>query len=464
MYEQDIPEEKMFYRNGYRPMIGAELAEGRRCNDTIANLYCLIEYLARKKGYAHPTNEQLADWQECSIKTIKNHLRLLKMAGWIRVDLYGDGVVKKRKGIYPLLEVDREARQVRLPDGTPLKPTRRQYIRKTEEKQTEENAYDYDDVEHSEPTAEEREYDGELDGDKENTSTTDKYHEDCTRKQKDEAFMKADEQLQWAQIECYRKKGDSVTAKRYEDMMAGKAAAAPEDEMLKKATAVEEFLPEEPKEAAVSKPREKTRELTTAEQCALQTKNIEADNYDRRNNVIDEDLYHKLKLEVIAESDARKAEEEAKKQPEQPVVQQIEANTGGVNNAAVATVNSNIAKSSPYGELATPMTGTRKNYDPAEKAFYEAAKSLGVTITNHNQARKWVKEVVRTRGLESAVNYFDFMRIAFPRWQYEFKPTVKTAYDLVTKAAQIEQLIQRQREEKARKIDYDNIDFYGDAK
>ncbi len=48
MYEQDIPEEKMFYRNGYWPMIGAESAEGRRCNDTIANLYCLIEYLARK--------------------------------------------------------------------------------------------------------------------------------------------------------------------------------------------------------------------------------------------------------------------------------------------------------------------------------------------------------------------------------------------------------------------------------
>lgn len=108
------------------------------------------------------------------------------------------------------------------------------------------------------------------------------------------------------------------------------------------------------------------------------------------------------------------------------------------------------------------MTSTRKNYDPAEKAFYDAAKSLGISITNHNQARKWVKEVVRTRGLESAVNYFDFMRLMFPKWQYEFKPTVKTVYDLITKAAQIEQLIQRQREEKARKIDYDNIDFYGD--
>ena len=54
------------------------------------------------------------------------------------------------------------------------------------------------------------------------------------------------------------------------------------------------------------------------------------------------------------------------------------------------------------------------------------------------------------------------MRLMFPKWQYEFKPTVKTAYDLTMKAAQIEQLIQRQREEKARKIDYDNIDFYGE--
>lgn len=454
MYEQDIPEEKMFYRNGYRPMIGAELAEGRRCNDTIANLYYLIEYLARKKGYAHPTNEQLADWQECSIKTIKNHLRLLKMAGWIRVDLYGDGIVKKRNGIYPLLEVDREARQVRLPDGTPLKPTKRQYIRKTEEKQTEENAYDYDDVEHSEPTTEEREYDGELDGDKEPTSFAKEYREQQKAKNRDEAFMGQDENTQWAFIATLRKKGDYESAKRYEDMITGGKITVIEDEEPENETH------EEPAAVIPKAPRE----LTTAEQCALQTKNIEADNYDRRGNIVDDDLYHKLKLEVIAESDAKKAEEEAKKQPEQPAVHQIEANTGNTNSAVATTANSNIATSSPYGELATPMTGTRKNYDPAEKAFYEAAKSLGVTITNHNQARKWVKEVVRTRGLESAVNYFDFMRIAFPRWQYEFKPTVKTAYDLVTKAAQIEQLIQRQREEKARKIDYDSIDFYGDAK
>lgn len=207
------------------------------------------------------------------------------------------------------------------------------------------------------------------------------------------------------------------------------------------------------------------RELTVAEQCALQTKNIEADNYDRRGNIIDDDLYHKLKLEIIAESDAETAEES--KTQDTPT-KQIEANTQ-LNNTStgVATVSNNAlaqqqaTTTNPYGELATPMTGTRKNYNPAEKAFYDAAKSLGISITNHNQARKWVKEVVRTRGLESAVNYFDFMRLMFPKWQYEFKPTVKTAYDLTMKAAQIEQLIQRQRDEKARKIDYDNIDFYG---
>ena len=224
------------------------------------------------------------------------------------------------------------------------------------------------------------------------------------------------------------------------------------------ATTVEELMP-------TTTNKVETRELTTAEQCSLQTKNIEADNYDRRGNIVDDDLYHKLKLEVIAESDTKKAAEESKVQDTQ--VKQIEANSQPNNTSTeVATVSNNAPAqhaqtNNPYGELATPMAGTRKNYDPAEKAFYDAAKSLGISITNHNQARKWVKEVVRTRGLESAVNYFDFMRLMFPKWQYEFKPTVKTAYDLTMKAAQIEQLIQRQREEKARKIDYDSIDFYG---
>ena len=444
MYEQDIPEEKMFYRNGYRPMIGAELAEGRRCNDTIANLYCLIEYLARKKGYAHPTNEQLADWQECSIKTIKNHLRLLKMAGWIRVDLYGDGVVKKRKGIYPLLEVDREARKVYLPDGTPLKPTKRQYIRKTEEKQTEENAYDYDDVEHGEPTAEEREYDGELDGDKENTSTTDKYHEDYTRKQKDEAFMKADEQLQWAQIECLRKKGDFVNAKRYEDMMAGDVAPEPQEQPKPQEEAPE---PKENKPAVVN--NDKVRELTTAEQCALQTKNIEADNYDRRGNIVDDDLYHKLKLEAIAESDARKAEEEAEKQ-RNIQAQQLPAGQP-TQTSAVATVQQNVPAPVSESPLATPRTSTRKGYDPVLKAFYDAAKALGISIKNNATAQKHVKRLQEVRGDDWCIKYFDFLRINYRSWEYQYKPEIGNELDMIHKAKAIENGMRRMREEQQRK-------------
>lgn len=222
------------------------------------------------------------------------------------------------------------------------------------------------------------------------------------------------------------------------------------------ATTIDELMPTE---KPVKTNREATRELTTAEQCALQTKNIEADNYDRRGNIIDDDLYHNLKLEVIAAT-------EAEKQPEQTPAKQIEASAHpNATSTEVATVSNNApakqqtTAANPYGELATPMTSTRKNYDPAEKAFYDAAKSLGISITNHNQARKWVKEVVRTRGLESTVNYFDFMRLMFPKWQYEFKPTVKTAYDLTMKAAQIEQLIQRQRDEKKYKIDYQNLDL-----
>ena len=440
MYEQDIPEEKMFYRNGYRPMIGAELAEGRRCNDTIANLYCLIEYLARKKGYAHPTNEQLADWQECSIKTIKNHLRLLKMAGWIRVDLYGDGVVKKRKGIYPLLEVDREARQVRLPDGTPLKPTKRQYIRKTEEKQTEENAYDYDDVEYSEPTTEEREYDGELDGDKKTTSFAKEYREQQKTKTRDEAFMGQDEDTQWAFIATLRKKGDLANANRYEEMLTGGVMVEPDNAPEKV---------EEPKEVAVSKPQETTRELTTAEQCALQTKNIEADNYDRRGNIVDDDLYHKLKLEVIAESDARKAEEEAEKQ-QNIQAQQLPASTTA-QTSAVATVQQNVPASVADSPLATPRTSDRKGYDPVLKAFYDAAKALGISIKNNATAQKHVKRLEDVRGDDWCIKYFDFLRINYRSWEYQYKPEISNELDMIHKAKAIENGMRRMREEQQRK-------------
>lgn len=450
-----------FYRTTYAPLVNAYLADGRTCNHTIANLYTLIEQLAEKKGFCFATNEALAEEQGCSIRTLKRHLSLLNKAGWVHVELHASKGIRKRKGIYPLLVVDKDARKVYKQDGTEIVPV--EWDKAYKDDAAVKDDYTYEDEPAIIDIPEEQLLDNKLD-DKPLPESRKKHTKSYNKDEHDKMFMNSPYELQRAQIDCLRKKGDFAAAARFEEMMSESSVEPQEQqdvEPLPAATTVEELLPEE---KPVNTNREKTRELTTAEQCALQTKNIEADNYDRRGNIVDDDLYHKLKLEVIAESDAKKAEEEAKKQPEQPAVQQIKANTGSANSAVVTTTNSNIATNSPYGELATPMTGTRSNYDPAEKAFYDAAKSLGVTITNHNQARKWVKEVVRTRGLESAVNYFDFMRIAFPRWQYEFKPTVKTAYDLVTKAAQIEQLIQRQREEKARKIDYDNIDFYGDAK
>lgn len=444
-----------------------EMAHGRKSTLTCVALYKLIEKHSQQHGYCFAKNSTLAAELDKKTSTIKQYLWLMKESGWITVDYHMEGNSLIRDSIRPALKIDFENATAVTANGQILTEKRSVTKAQTSKPRNKEASIEVEDLSDviaeestmpthtAEETGDKAETCSEADNIEKPSISIKEYRENHKREERDKAFMRANEDEKWAYISSLRKKGDLANAKRYEEMLTGGAIVEPDN-------APENV--EESKEVAVSKPRKATRELTTAEQCALQTKNIEADNYDRRNNVIDEDLYHKLKLEVIAESDAKKAEEEAEKQPEQPVAQQIEANTGGTNNAAVATVNSNIAKSSPYGELATPMTGTRKNYDPAEKAFYEAAKSLGVTITNHNQARKWVKEVVRTRGLESAVNYFDFMRIAFPRWQYEFKPTVKTAYDLVTKAAQIEQLIQRQREEKARKIDYDNIDFYGDAK
>lgn len=446
---------------------GQAMAHGRKSTLTCVALYKLIEKHSQQHGYCFARNSTLAAELDKKTSTVKQYLWLMKESGWITVDYHMEGNSLVRDGIRPMLEIDFENATAMTANGQVLTEKRSIVKAQTSKPRGEEAEIETEDLSDviaeeatmSTHTAEETEDKVEAHNKADNSEkpgvSIKEYRENHKREERDKAFMRANEDERWAYISTLRKKGDTVNANRYEEMITDGITTETDSEPEKV---------EEPKEKPVATNRPATRELTTAEQCALQTKNIEADNYDRRNNVIDEDLYHKLKLEVIAESDAKKAEEEAKKQPEQPAVQQIEASTGNTNSAVATTTNNNIATSSPYGELATPMTGTRKNYDPAEKAFYEAAKSLGVTITNHNQARKWVKEVVRTRGLESAVNYFDFMRIAFPRWQYEFKPTVKTAYDLVTKAAQIEQLIQRQREEKARKIDYDNIDFYGDAK
>ena len=193
------------------------------------------------------------------------------------------------------------------------------------------------------------------------------------------------------------------------------------------------------------------RKLTNAEYSEWMSRNDKVGNTDRRGYIVDKEVSDKIALEIIVKSNANSIDTTEVKKP----VHQIEAKTQENDTKVVKT------KDSPYGSLATPMTSTRKNYNPAEKAFYDAAKALGVSIANHNQARSWVKEVVRTRGIESTVNYFDFMRLVFPKWEYEYKPNIDSAHDLAMKAAKIEQLIQRQQRENARKINYDNIDFYG---
>lgn len=446
-----------FYRTTYAPLVNAYLADGRTCNHTIANLYTLIEQLAEKKGYCWATNESLAEEQGCSIRTLKRHLSLLNKAGWVHVELYASKGIRKRKGIYPLLTVDKDARKVYKQDGTEIVPV--EWDKAYREDATVKDDYTYEDEPAIIDTPEEQLLDNKLD-DKPLPEACENVTKSYNRDEYDKLFMDSPYELQRAKIDCLRKKGDFAAAARFEEMMNESSVETQEQqdvEPLPAATTVDELMPK-------ATNRAETRELTTAEQCALQTKNIEADNYDRRGNIVDDDLYHKLKLEVIAESDAEKATEENKTQDTS--AKQIEDNTQPNNTSTeVATVSNNAPSqqqttaANPYGELATPMTSTRKNYGPAEKAFYDAAKSLGISITNHNQARKWVKEVVRTRGLESAVNYFDFMRLMFPKWQYEFKPTVKTVYDLVTKAAQIEQLIQRQQQEKRYKIDYQNLDL-----
>ena len=88
-----------FYRTTYAPLIRAYLADGRTCNETIAQLYTLIEYLAQNDGYAKVGNEKLARENYCSVRTIKRYLSLLSKAGWIRVELYKSKGIQKRKAI-----------------------------------------------------------------------------------------------------------------------------------------------------------------------------------------------------------------------------------------------------------------------------------------------------------------------------------------------------------------------------
>lgn len=220
-----------------------------------------------------------------------------------------------------------------------------------------------------------------------------------------------------------------------------------DDKLLEEVTTVDELLPEE--KETVDTSETEIRELTTAEQCALQTKNIEADNYDRRNNIIDEDLYHKLKLEVIAESDARKAEEEAQKQ-QNIQAQQLPASTTA-QTSAVATVQQNVPTSVADSPLATPRTSDRKGYDPVLKAFYDAAKALGISIKNNATAQKHVKRLEDVRGDDWCIKYFDFLRINYQSWSYQYKPEIGNELDMIHKAKAIENGMRRMREEQQRK-------------
>lgn len=445
-----------FYRTTYAPLVNAYLADGRTCNHTIANLYTLIEQLAEKKGYCWATNESLAEEQGCSIRTLKRHLSLLNKAGWVRVELYVSKGIRKRKGIYPLLTVDKDERKVYKQDGTEIVPV--EWDKAYREDAAVKDDYTYEDEPAIIDTPEEQLLDNKLD-DKPLPNACKNVIKNYNRDEYDKMFMNSPYELQRAKIDCLRKKGDSAAAARFEEMM-NKSSVEPQEqqdvEPLPAATTVDKFMPAETN-------RTELRKLTNAEYNEWVKRNDKQGNMDRRGNIIDEEFSDEIAAEIIAESDAVAAEES--KTQDTPA-KQIEANSQ-LNSASteVAAVSNNApaqqhtTAANPYGELATPMTSTRKNYNPAEKAFYDAAKSLGVSITNHNQARKWVKEVVRTRGLESAVNYFDFMRLVFPKWEYEYKPNIDSAYDLAMKAAKIEQLIQRQQREKKYKIDYQNLDL-----
>ena len=218
-----------------------------------------------------------------------------------------------------------------------------------------------------------------------------------------------------------------------------------DDKLIEEATTVDELLPEE--KETVDTSETEMRELTTAEQCALQTKNIEADNYDRRGEIVDEDLYHKLKLEVIAESDARK--EEAEKQ-QNIQAQQLPAGQPA-QTSAIATVQQSVPAPVSESPLATPRTSDRKGYDPVLKAFYDAAKALGISIKNNATAQKHVKRLEDVRGDDWCIKYFDFLRINYRSWEYKYKPEIGNELDMIHKAKAIENGMRRMREEQQRK-------------
>lgn len=436
-------------------LAGQEMAHNRKATLTCATLYSLIEKHSQQNGYCFAKNSTLAAEINKKKDTVKYYLWLMKESGWIDIKYHKEAGNLIRDGIYPALSIDFENCTITTKSGCVLGDQRsvEKAIRVEDNEPPRDDEASVDDGDSFDAIIEETTM--PVDDTKKKEAAAKavtpyvkkiEYH--------DETFLMMGSKAQQTYLGTVK---DPEVKKHYIDLLDGKAPV--EKEVEHKATTA--TYANEAQESS-----KLPRKLTNAEYNEWVKRNDKQSNMDRRGNIIDEKFSDEIAAEIIAESDAAAAEEN--KTQDTPA-KQIETNTQ-LNNTSteVATVSNNTltqqqaTQVSPYGDLATPMTGTRKNYNPAEKAFYDAAKSLGISITNHNQARKWVKEVVRTRGLESAVNYFDFMRLMFSKWQYEFKPTVKTAYDLTMKAAQIEQLIQRQRDEKARKIDYDNIDFYGE--
>ena len=431
---------------------GQAMAHGRKSTLTCVALYKLIEKHSQQHGYCFAKNSTLAAELDKKTPTIKQYLWLMKESGWINVDYHMEGNSLVRDAIRPVLKIDFENSTATTATGQVLTEKRsivKAQTSKPRGKEAEIEVEDLSDViaeestmptHTAEETEDETETYGEVDDGKKPSISIKEYRENYKREERDKAFAGQDEQTQWAFIATLRKKGDLVNANRYEEMLTGGAMVEPDSTPEKV---------EEPKEVAVFKPQETTRELTTAEQCALQTKNIEADNYDRRGNVIDEDLYHKLKLEVIAESDARKAEEEAQKQ-QNIQAQQLPANTSA-ETSAVATVQQNVPASVADSPLATPRTSDRKGYDPVLKAFYDAAKALGISIKNNATAQKHVKRLESVRGDDWCIKYFDFLRINYQSWSYQYKPEIGNELDMIHKAKAIENGMRRMREEQQRK-------------
>ena len=432
-------------------LAGQKMAHDRKSTLTCATLYSLIEKHSQQQGYCFAKNSTLAAEMNKKKETVRYYLWLMKESGWINIKYHKDTSGSLiRDGIYPALSIDFEKGTITTKSGEVFGDQRsaEKAIRTDNNEPPRDDEASVDDGDSFDAILEESTM--PVDDTKQREAAAKavapyvkkvEYH--------DETFLMMDSKAQQTYLSTVK---DLEIKKHYIDLLDGKVSVKKEAKHKTEATTTD----------GVQESSKLPRKLTNAEYNEWVKRNDKQGNMDRRGNIIDETLSDEIAAEIIADSDAAA---EAEKQPEQAPAKQIEANAQ-LNNTSteVATIPNNAPArhSNAYGDLATPMTSTRKNYDPAEKAFYDAAKSLGISITNHNQARKWVKEVVRTRGVESAVNYFDFMRLMFLKWQYEFKPTVKTAYDLTMKAAQIEQLIQRQREEKARKIDYDNVDFYGD--